>query len=124
MHQAANAYARAAQSSQSPRELEAHVLLKSAAQLQAIREDWANRHEDLDGALTHNRKLWTVLVASVTREENPLPLPIKQNVANLGIFILNHTIATMAAPAPEKLGVLVNINRELAAGLRAMPQAS
>ncbi|MFL5207653.1 MAG: flagellar biosynthesis regulator FlaF, partial [Microvirga sp.] len=49
---------------------------------------------------------------------NPLPAAIKQNVANLGIFIFNHTLAVMTQPAPERLAILIDINREIAAGLR------
>ena len=120
MHYAASAYSRTAQTGQTPRELEASILMKSASRLQGIRDDWANRSCELDEALTYNRKLWTVLVSSVTRPENPLPTPIKQNVVNLGLFIFNHTLSLMAAPAPERIGVLVSINRELAAGLRGI----
>jgi flagellar protein FlaF len=116
--QAAAAYQQTAKKTGSPRELEASLLSKSAAQLQRIRDDWDNKSKELDGALTYNRKLWTVFLTSVTREENPLPIAIKQNVANLGIFVMNQTIATLANPAPQKLDVLININKELAAGLR------
>ncbi len=94
--------------------------MKAATRFQAIRDDWENRSKDLDEALTYNRKIWTVLVSSVTRPENPLPQPIKQNVANLGLFIFNHTLSLMSGAKPEKLAVLININRELAAGLRGM----
>jgi len=38
-------------------------------------------------------------------------------VANLGLFVMNQTLALTAEPKPEKLGTLININRELAAGL-------
>jgi flagellar biosynthesis activator protein FlaF len=120
MQYAANAYSKVAQATQSPRELEAHVLLKAATRFQAIRDDWDNRAKDLDEALTYNRKIWTVLVSSVTRPENPLPQPIKQNVANLGIFIFNHTLSLMSGAKPEKLAILISINRELAAGLRGI----
>ena len=120
MHYAASAYSRTAQTGQTPRELAASILMKSASPLQGIRDDWANRSDELDEALTYNRKLWTVLVSSVTRPENPLPTPIKQNVVNLGLFIFNHTLSLMASPAPERIGILVSINRELAAGLRGM----
>jgi flagellar protein FlaF len=53
----------------------------------------------------------------VTRPENPLPDLIRQNVANLGLFVMNQTISSTAEPRPEKLASLININRELAAGL-------
>jgi flagellar biosynthesis activator protein FlaF len=114
-----------AQATQSPRELEATILMKAATRLQMIRDDWGGRARELDEALTYNRKLWTVLVSSVTRPENPLPPPIKQNVANLGLFVFSHTLSLLSEPKPERLGILVTINRELAAGLRGMaPQAA
>lgn len=116
--QAALAYQQTAKKTASPRELEASLLSKSAAQLQRIRDDWDARRTELDGALTYNRKLWTVFMTSVTSDDNPLPTLIKQNVANLGIFVMNHTMSTLANPDARKLDVLININKELAAGLR------
>ena len=119
MQQAASAYARVAQATQSPRELEASVLLKAASRLQAVRDDWHGRRAELDEALTFNRKLWTILVTSVTDADNPLPQVIKNNIANLAIFVFERTITVMTEPAPEKLAALVTINREIAAGLRS-----
>src|SRR5918997_5224119 len=112
MQQAASAYARVAQATQSPRELEASVLLKAASRLQAVRDDWNGRRGDLDEALTFNRKLWTVLVTSATDADNPLPQQVKNNIANLALFVFNRTIDIAGEPAPDKLAVLVNINRE------------
>jgi flagellar protein FlaF len=123
MQQAASAYSKVAQATQSPRELEAAVLMKAASKLQAIRDDWTGKRPELFEALAYNRKLWTILVSSATEEGNSLPAAVKQNVANLGIFIFNHTLEVMMAPAPERLGILITINRELAAGLRAAPPA-
>ncbi len=113
-----------AQATQSPRELEASVLLKAASRLQAVRDDWHGRQGELDEALTFNRKLWTILVTSVTDADNPLPQAIKNNIANLAIFVFERTITVMAEPGPEKLGALVTINREIAAGLRSQPRPS
>ena len=124
MQHGASAYSKVAQVAQSPRELEAAILMKAAARLQAIRDDWAGRKGDLDEALTYNRKLWTILVTSVTDADNPLPLAIKNNIANLAIFVFDRTITMMHEPAPEKLAALVTINREIAAGLRAQPTAA
>jgi flagellar biosynthesis activator protein FlaF len=107
-----------AKATQSPRELEASILLRAASRLEAVREDWQGRRSDLDEALTYNRKLWTILVTSVTDADNPLPLAIKNNIANLAIFVFERTITVMTEPAPEKLAALVMINREIAAGLR------
>jgi flagellar protein FlaF len=111
-----------AKATQSPRELEASVLINAASRLQAIHDDWAGKSAELNAALTLNRKLWTVLVTSATEADNPLPPALKNNIAALGMFVFNRTIAIMAEPEPKKLAVLVNINREIAAGLRARPQ--
>jgi flagellar biosynthesis activator protein FlaF len=118
------AYQQTAQRTVNPRDLEANLLAKSAVQLQRIRDNWDEQSADLDKALTFNRKLWSIFIQAVTREENPLPQPIKQNIANLGIFVMKHTITTLARPAPEKLDALILINKEIAAGLRTMPQAA
>jgi flagellar protein FlaF len=124
MHGGANAYARTAQVAVGGRELEALLLMKAATRLQGIRDAWDGPGPALDEALSYNRKLWTVLVASATGPDNPLPVPIKQNIANLGLFVFKQTVSAMAEPAPQKLGVLVTINREIAAGLRASSAAA
>lgn len=127
MSYAANAYAKTSQAALSnPRELEAHVLIKSAARLQAIRDNYAERKDELDAALVINRKIWTILVGAVSEEDSKLPLDIKRNIVGLGLFIFNHTIALTAQHEidPAKLNVLININRQLASGLRTDPGAA
>lgn len=117
MHQATKAYGQVAQHTANPREREADLLLDAAARLQAIRDGWEARRPELDAALLNNRKLWTIFMTSATNPENPLPVGVRQNVVNLGLFVLKQTIAVLANPKPENLGSLININRELAAGL-------
>ena len=116
--QAALAYQQVAKQTINPRDLEANLLSRAAAHLQRVRENWETSRSDLDGALRFNRKLWNVFLSSAVRDDNPLPAGVRQNVANLGLFVLSHTIKTEANPQPSKLDVLININRELAAGLR------
>ena len=95
------------------------LLLRAAARLQAVCDDWDDKQSELDAALLFNRKLWTIFVTSVTRQDNPLPAPVRQNIANLGLFVMNHTMSMSFDRRPERLGSLITINRELAAGLRA-----
>jgi len=118
MAKPAEAYAKTAQKTGSPRELEAQLLMRAAAKLQAAKSA-TDRIERLS-ALRYNRRLWLVFADSVTKADNPLPREIKQNVANLAVFVAKHTmsIETANEPQPERLGVLININREIAAGLR------
>jgi flagellar biosynthesis activator protein FlaF len=118
MRNAAQAYGRIAKQVASPRELEADLLLKAASRLQAVRDGWDKSRPQLDDALLYNRKLWTIFMSSIASDDNPLPIEIRQNVANLGLFIMQQTISMLASPTPERLSSLININRELAAGLR------
>jgi flagellar protein FlaF len=121
--QGAAAYQTVAKQTASPRVLEANLLSKSAANFQRIRDNWDAHQDELHGALRFNRRLWNVFLTSVTRPDNPLPRGIRENVANLGLFVLSHTIKTEANPQAHKLDVLININRELATGLRASAAA-
>lgn len=123
-HAAASAYGRAAQTGQSPRELEAQLLMKSAQRLQALKDSWAEGARDLLDTLTYNRRIWTVLATAATEPDNPLPDAIKANIAQLAAFIFQRTIAIQIEPAPEKLASLIQINRNIAAGLRARPLAA
>ncbi len=117
MRHAAQAYGKVASQTSSPRELEADLLLKAAARLQAVSDSWEADHNQVAEALLYNRKLWSVFLTSVTRPDNPLPDLVRQNVANLGLFVMNQTLSLMAEPRREKLVPLISINREIAAGL-------
>ena len=117
MRRAANAYESISKQTATPRELEAGLLLKAASQLQMIRDDWERKREGLEQALLYNRKLWSVFLSSATSPDNPLPRGIRENVANLGLFVMNQTVSLTADRRPEGLNPLININRELAAGL-------
>jgi flagellar protein FlaF len=117
-----NAYASAARTNQSvvsPRELEAALLIKAASRLQAVVDDWAQHERQLDEALGYNRKLWTLLVSAMVKEDNPLPVAIKRNILGLANFIFNQTFRIAAQPSQAALGVLIGINRDIAAGLRS-----
>ncbi|HEU5019076.1 MAG TPA: flagellar biosynthesis regulator FlaF [Pseudolabrys sp.] len=114
MKSAAKAYGAVANKTSHPRELEASLLLDAASRLQAAK---GLKGEPLYDALTHNRKLWVLLLGTVTKNENPLDLPIRQNIANLGLFVCKQTINALIDPKPDNLVSLININRELAAGL-------
>jgi flagellar protein FlaF len=117
MQHAAKAYGTIAKQTASPRELEANLLLKAASRLQAVVDGWDRTKPELDAALLYNRKLWTIFLDSAMSDDNPLPTEIRQNVANLGVFVMSQTVSVIADPRPERLNSLININRELAAGL-------
>ncbi|WP_137152424.1 flagellar biosynthesis regulator FlaF [Devosia sp. FKR38] len=122
MHQqGAQAYQQTTKVVESPRERESALLMKAAAGLQRVKDEWdTGTREDLKTALTFNRKLWTIFMSSVTKADSPLPQEIRQNIANLGMFILNETreILLEIDPAPQRLDILVRLNRQIATGLR------
>jgi len=117
MHDAAKAYRVASAHTANQRALEADLLLKAAAAMQAVHEAWPGNGPDLSQALLYNRKLWLLLIASVTSPDNPLPVAIRQNVANLGVFIMKQLLAMVVDPQPEQLLPMIRINCDIAAGL-------
>lgn len=119
MPSASQAYKNVARQTSSPRELEATLLLQAAAKLQSVHDFWDQKRGQLDDALLYNRKLWSVFLSEVTDAKNPMPRDVRQNVANLGLFVMNHTVKVMNDPRPDHLSSLININREIAAGLLA-----
>ncbi|HWV01231.1 MAG TPA: flagellar biosynthesis regulator FlaF [Devosia sp.] len=117
-NQAVQAYKQAARQTVPPRDLEANLLSAAAAHFQRIRENWDLLSSELPTALKFNRQIWTIFLTSVTDAASPLAMDVRQHVANLGVFVLSQTAELQVAPEPEKLDILVKINRELAAGLR------
>jgi flagellar protein FlaF len=117
MKNAAQVYGSVAKQTSNPRELEANLLLDAASRLQAVKDSWSGYGQNLDTALRYNRRLWTYFLTAVTDDQNPLSAEVRQNVANLGLFVCNQTVEIMANPKPESLGSLISINREIAAGL-------
>jgi flagellar protein FlaF len=122
MQSAAQAYRKVATQTSSPRELEADLLLRAAAQLQAVVDKWdGKKSNEYHDALSYNRRLWVILYSAVTSSENPLPVETRQNVANLGLFIFNETIALTSGPDRDRIVALIEINRNVAAGLLGRP---
>lgn len=109
----------------SPRELEARVLIKASKQLQAIQARWDSgmTADELNEALMFNRQIWMIFVdTALENTGDGHTIELRTNIANLGGFIFKHTIDILAAPKKEKLDILVEINREIAGGL--MQQAA
>ena len=117
MSHAAQAYARASQTTASPREIEAQALLKAARQLQDVQTNWKGPDRNLHNALMFNRRLGSIFLTEAEANENPNSLEVRQNIANIGIFVLKQTIEMQMDPDPKKLKPLIDINCNIAAGL-------
>ncbi len=117
MNYASKAYAKVAKETAAPRELEASLLLRAAAKLQAVHDSWRDRPAGLHEALAYNRRLWSVLLDAVQHEGNKLPITVRDNLTKLGAFVLGETFAMMTRPKPGHLQSIIKINRGIAAGL-------
>jgi flagellar protein FlaF len=116
----AEVYSRSQVSSLSDREAEAAVLMKAAAMMKHVQSHWSSSDRDttLERALRYNQRLWTYFQVALLDENNPLPQQIRENVLRLSAFIDRRIFDTLAYPAPEKLDILININTNIAAGLK------
>ncbi len=115
-----DAYRNVEKATLSQRDIEASVLTKAAMQLQSIKETWVRDDLDvqLEDALNYNQRVWTFFQAELSAPENPLPNEIKRNLLALSLFVDRRSFEVLAYPAPEKLDILININLNVAAGLR------
>ena len=113
-------YQKVEQTTISGRETEARVLTKAALMLKHCQDDWqaVDRREKLHEALSYNQKIWSWIQGELMDENNPLPKKIKENILSLSILVDKRIFNVMAYPAPEKLKIIIDINLNLAAGLR------
>ncbi len=104
----------------SEREMEASVLTKAALVLQQVQNNWEAEDRDmrLDEAVRYNQKIWSIFQSELSKPDNPLPKKLREDILSLSLFIDRRIFEVLASPAPEKLSVLININLNLAAGLR------
>ena len=117
MSQAAKAYTRTSETTATPREIEAQALLKAARQLQDVQTNWAGPDTNMHRALLFNRRLWSIFMSAAEANENPQPIQVRQNIANIGVFVMKQTVEMQLNPDPAKLKSLIEINCNIAAGL-------
>jgi flagellar protein FlaF len=121
---AADAYSKRGHGAADQRRLEGDALLRAATQLQDIRRAWRPElYRDLESALLYNRKLWTIFASEAANDANDLPIELRNNIASISVFVFKRSLELMAQPVPEKIEALVEINRNLAAGLLSCPGA-
>src|SRR3978361_49538 len=117
MSHAAQAYARTSETASPARESEAQALLKAARQLQEVQANWAGPDKNMHHALLFNRRLWSIFMSAVESSESPQPRDVRQNIANIGVFVMKQTVEMQINPDPSKLKSLIDINCNIAAGL-------
>jgi flagellar biosynthesis activator protein FlaF len=101
-----------------PRQSEAWALIESARRMKEAQAD-AGDQAALLGAARLNWRLWTLFQASLALPESAVPEEVRNNMLSLANFVDRHTVGFLADPKPEKLDILIRINREIASGLMA-----
>jgi flagellar biosynthesis activator protein FlaF len=107
-----------------PRSTEARALMEAARRLSDARQTIDQDMEGYRTALRLNWRLWTIIQCDVASPENPLPPELKANIISLSIFVDRQTLGALSEPSAAKLNVLIDINRNIAAGLMARPEAA
>lgn len=102
-----------------PRATEAWALTQAAVRLTRAMDSGDER--EMKAALRLNWQLWTIIQSELLSPNSTVPDDIRSNVLSLSNFIDKHTMEILRAPKPDALQVLININRELAGGLRDAP---
>lgn len=115
-----NAYTTMQKEHLSGRELEASVLSRAGLMLKAVKDNWGapDRDAKLNEAIKFNQKVWSFFQAELSDPENPLPKNLREDILNLSIFLDKRLFEVMAYPDPDKLAIVIDINFNIAAGLR------
>lgn len=110
------------------RMMEGRILLKAATMLELLAQRLEGTErvplEDIGDILDYNQKLWQLFVDEAQNKEHPLPADIKKNILTLGVYVFKRTLEVLIDTKPEKLKVLIDINRNIAAGLMKMQAQS
>ena len=104
-----------------PQQTEAWALIEAARRIAVAigNGDAANREnrKNMKAAVRLNWRLWTIFQAELTREANPLPQELRENMLTLCQFVDKHTVSCLTEPTAEKLKALIDVNRHIASGL-------
>lgn len=105
-------------------ETEASVLTKASLRLKDCQDNWdtPNCDERLFSALRYNQKIWSVFQAELSEKANPLPKTMRLDLLRLSAFIDKRCFEILAFPDREKISLLIDINNNIAAGLRQQAQ--
>jgi len=104
-----------------PRYTEAWALVEAARRMAVSigtgEPDSKEQKQGMKSAIRLNWRLWTIFQAELTNAESDAPLDLRENMLSLCQFVDRHTVGCLAGPTPEKLRHLIDLNRNIAAGL-------
>jgi flagellar protein FlaF len=109
------AYQRAAQRAENPRQAEYRLFGQvTRALIDASKVDRKDIKSRID-ALDWNRRLWSVLATDCAAPNNQLPIPMRAQIISLSLWVNKHSSAVMRGDEPWE--PLIEINRMMMNGL-------
>jgi flagellar protein FlaF len=105
-----------AMESGNPQQTLAWGLTTTARKMAAVQAPGTEKSVLLD-AVRLNWRLWTIIQAEQADPECTSPREIRESMLNLANFVDKQSIDILATPIPDKLNILISINRNIAAGL-------
>ncbi len=106
------------------RELEARILLKSNRMIQTLIDGWDEQPKELlEETLKYNRQIWMLFYdTALENKDGGRPNDLRSNIVNLANFIFKRELEILSDPQKQKLEILININKEISAGLMTSVQ--
>lgn len=111
---------RAALENAPPQAAEGYALVELARRM----DEAARMPEDLAtirDVVRLNWRVWTIFQAELVDPECTTPAQIRENLLSLSNFIDKRSAELIGSPDASKLPVLININRQIGAGLMGSP---
>jgi len=108
------AYQRAHQQAESPRQTEYRAFAEATRALIAAGQNPGDITACAD-ALYRNRRLWTVLATDCAQPGNALPEGLRASIISLSMFVDRHSSAVIRDNA--EIDVLIDINKTIMQGL-------
>lgn len=109
-----------------PAQTEAWALLEAANRMATAivsgNPEEKETKEKMKTSLRLNWRLWTIFQAELLDEKCQVPDEIRVNMLTLCQFVDKQTVKTLAGPTPEIMVPLIDINRNIAAGLMNLPE--
>jgi len=102
--------------------LEVRALLRTASHLNQIKDNWDERKNELDEALEKNRRLWSIFAGAAIDGSSPQDVGVKNNIKLLAALIFKKTITLMINPEQNDIQELIDINLNIAEGLKTTPE--
>lgn len=99
---------------------EGWALVEMARRLEEARQNPDDR-EGVREAIRLNWRIWTILQSALVEPDNHMPPEIREDLLNLSNFIDKRSVGLLADPDVQEMTVLININRQVGAGLMGNP---